>query len=238
MLDLLLKSILCITVLASGNGVFAATLSSVELKSDSNIGKIILNTDKKKVSKKKISSNEMVIKLNNTKVSDNIKTVYDNLPANTEISIMQNRKDTFVNLNGDKISNYEIVYAADNSIIPIKNTKNDITTGMLILAFIASAAAISKKNNKKSQIRNKILTRSLIEYSNSQETLKRQQNQVKQICTLRAKNNGMTNGSIHGTPVSNFANANKIKCGTVPPELKRGHNKYFEYSELKKAVNS
>ena len=64
------------------------------------------------------------------------------------------------------------------------------------------------------------------------------QNQVKQICTLRAKNNGMTNGSIHGTPVSNFANANKIKCGTVPPELKRGHNKYFEYSELKKAVNS
>lgn len=232
-----IRALLLICIFLGGNSIFASTLSLVEIQSLNNNGKIILDTDNKYVTKKNISNNEIEIKLKDTNINENIKTINDNVSNNTQISIMQNGKDAYINLYGNNIAKYELNYASDNSLIPINNRHKDIQLLFSIALFLVGISILSNIHNSKKQ-RNKNVTKKYVRYSKDTKLVKEQQNQIKAINTLRAKNNIIPNNSIHGTPVANFVNSNKINVVDIPNDFKHSHNKYFEYEQYKKAVNS
>ena len=204
MKDLFVKTILCGCILVTGSCGFSNTLTSVEVANYGNQGKIVLNTDKTKIQKNVISSDEIVLNLKNTTVSENVKTICDNLPVMTEISVMQNGKNTYVNLSGKNVANFELTYANGN-IIPLSSMKKDFGFGsfaILALLIIAGVARMMNSFNRKSQesLRNTQL----------EQAVKQKITTKKELKTLRARTKVCNNSVIHGTPVINFANASKM----------------------------
>lgn len=230
MKDLFVKTILCGCILVTGSCGFSNTLTSVEVANYGNQGKIVLNTDKTKIQKNVISSDEIVLNLKNTTVSENVKTICDNLPVMTEISVMQNGKNTYVNLSGKNVANFELTYANGN-IIPLSSMKKDFGFGsfaILALLIIAGVARMMNSFNRKSQesLRNTQL----------EQAVKQKITAKKELKTLRARTKVCNKSVIHGTPVINFANASKINRVTVPSSF-RNADEYMDYNQLKKAVN-
>lgn len=232
MKDLFVKALLCGCIFAGNSCVMASTLSSVEIANNGNQGKIVLNTDKTKIKKNVISSDEIVLNLKNTTVSENVKTVCDNLPAMTEISVMQDGKDAYINLSGKNVANFKLISAKDGSIIPLSNLKKDFGFGSFaVLALILAAISARIKNNisRKSQenLRNTQL----------EKAVRQKLTAPKELKTLRAKINVSNNSAIHGTPIINFALASKMNKATVPYSFKNT-DEYLDYNQLKKAVNA
>ena len=230
MKDLFVKTILCGCILVTGSCGFSNTLTSVEVANYGNQGKIVLNTDKTKIQKNVISSDEIVLNLKNTTVSENVKTICDNLPVMTEISVMQNGKNTYVNLSGKNVANFELTYANGN-IIPLSSMKKDFGFGsfaILALLIIAGVARMMNSFNRKSQesLRNTQL----------EQAVKQKITAKKELKTLRARTKVCNNTVIHGTPVINCANASKMNRVTVPSSF-RNADEYMDYNQLKKAVN-
>ncbi|MBQ2645700.1 hypothetical protein IJG14_09040 [bacterium] len=225
----LYKLLLLIFLFLIGGSSFASTLSNVSVLSDGNIGKIVLDTDKSSVYKKVISNNEIQIQLKNTSCLENLKTQYINVPLDTDMSIVQNGKDTFINLSGENIKNYELLYSKDESLIPIKNIKKDSFVGLSVFALLIYLMVyLRRKNNSSCYIAEK--------HSITNEDIRLKDSQINTMCTLRNKSNIASNASIHGKLVSNFSNNS---CVTIPNELKNLNVKYIDFNkELKNAANS
>lgn len=233
MIKLCCKWVICICIVLSSNSAFAAALSSVEIVSDGNYGKIYLNTDKSVVNKKNISENQIQIKLKNTNITENLKTTYNNAPQDTEISMIQNGKNAYINICGQNIANYELLYAKDGSLIPTKNGKKDVLIAFAIFAGIAFVSLLSRKVNQNYP------NLSLNMENLHTQTLIQQKNQIKEINTLRNKINKINNNSIHGNPVKHFADNYSVNSVTVPAGFRKSDFDFIEYpNTLKKAVNS
>lgn len=234
MLDKLLKSLLCIVcILIFGTGAFAQSLNSVEINSDFGNGKIILDTDMKSAVKKtKISQNEIKLELKNTIVSDNIKTVYDNTSAYNGISIMQNGKNSYINISGENIAEYELLYANDNSIIPVSSGLKDF--GVLFVIFSFVSFILSKKLKNFADNRKENLRKMVMEQSERQQKIVAEQKRIRELKTLRAKVKNANNRTIHENSVPKFASNTKM---SVPITLQYNNSKVSAFSELKKAVN-
>ncbi|MCR5260794.1 MAG: hypothetical protein K6C94_03040 [Candidatus Gastranaerophilales bacterium] len=224
------KWLMCICFILSANSVFASSLSSVEIVSDNGVGKIYLGIDKSVINKKKISLNEIQIQLKNTGIIENLKTIYKNAPKDIEISVIQNGKHAFINIFGENIADFELLYAKDGSFIPLKNNKKDIAAVLLILAGVLGTALLSKKINN--------LNKNSKGSDLHTETVIRQKNQIIEINTLRNKSNQTLHNSIHGN-VHRFANTAYAGTVTVPEDLQKSDFEFIEYkNNLKKAVKS
>lgn len=235
MVDKIFKVLLCTCIFFMGNVSIASNLSNIEIETIDKNGRIILDTDKKVIDKKLISSNEIQLKLRNTSVKDNLRTKYVNAPENTEVSVMQTKKDTYIHIYGQNIANFDLIYASDESLIPVKNGKKDFLTFFSIIAFLLTVSLISK-NSSKNQNKSAFLQN---EHSVNMETVKRQQTQIKELNTLRNKiNYGSNTNSIHANTVPEFSRTGNNYV-TLPKEFQTSNVKYLNSSnELKKAVNS
>lgn len=230
MKDLFVKTILCGCILVSGTCAFSNTLTSVEVANYGSQGKIVLNTDKTKIQKNVISSDEIVLNLKNTTVSENVKTICDNLPVMTEISVMQNGKNAYINLSGKNVANFELTYSNGN-IIPLSNLKKDFGFGSFaILAFVI-LAGIARMMNSVSRKSQESLRNTQLEQAVKQKIAAK-----KELKTLRARTKVCNNSAIHGAPVINFANATKMNRISIPSSF-RNTDEYMDYNQLKKAVN-
>lgn len=232
MKDLFVKALLCGCIFVGGSCVGANTLSSVEVANMGSNGKIVLDTDKTKIQKSVISSDEIVLNLKNTAVSENVQTICDNLPAMTEISVMQNGKNAYINLSGTDIANFELTYAKDGSIIPISNMKREFGLGSFaILALIIAAGAARMMNDLSRKSQESLRNTQLEQAVRQQITAKRE------LKTLRARTKVSGNSAIHGAPVVNFAIASKMSKVSMPSSF-RNADEYMDYNQLKKAVNA
>lgn len=231
MVDLLSKIFLCVCLLFAGNGAFASVLSNVEVSLDNKIGKIILDTDKSAIYKKVLSNDKIHIKLKNTTINDNIKILYNSVPKNMEVSIMQNGKDAYISLFGENIAKYELLFAHNESIIPIKNGLKDFFTYLFIISLVLITGFISKKIYK-SKMSNNL-------NSSDMDTVIRQKKQIMALNTIRNKSVTLKGKSIHGNLIANFAEYNKMNTVSVPENLQNSNAKYYEYNKnFKTAVNS
>lgn len=227
----LFRFLLCICLLFISNTAFASVLSNVEVSSDGNIGKIILDTDKSSVYKKVLSDNNVQIKLKNTSIKENLKISYNRVPQNTEVSVMQNGKDAYISLFGANIAKYDMLFADDESLIPIRDTKKDTAAALIIMALVLLAGWFSKKMYKFSAGKTSA--------SPELTTVIQQKNKIMAMNTLRNQSNSLKNQSIHGNPIAHFADCNKSGMVTVPNDLKISDVNYTEYSkELQNAVNT
>lgn len=230
MKDLFVKTMLCGCILIGGSCVFANTLDSVEVENFGKQGKIILNTDKTRIQKNVISSDEIVLNLKNTTVSEDVKTACENLPVMTEISVMQDGKDAYINLSGENIANYELTYKNGNTI-PLSSMKKDFgfcSFAIFALLIIAGIARVKNSLSRKSQ---ESLRNTQIEQAVKQKIAAN-----KELKTLRAKTKQCNTSAIHGAPVINFADASKMLGVTVPSSLRKV-DEYMDYDQLKRAVN-
>lgn len=231
MKDLFLKALLCGCILANGACSMANTLSAVEISNFENNGQIVLNTDKTKIQKEIISSDEIILNLKNTTVSENIKTVCDNLPSDTDISVIQDGKNAFINLSGKDIASFELKFQ-DGKTIPLSSMKKDFgfcSFALLVLALIACVAKLSNVLNRKSQdnLRNVKI-----------ENIVRQEiSEKRELKTLRTRTKVCNNSVIHGMPVANFAVVSKMNKISVPYSF-RNTDEYMDYNQLKRAVNA
>ena len=229
MANFLKRITLCICILLAGCCSFASTLSDVEILSDGINGKIILNIDKSFVNKKIISPDEIKILLKNTSLKHNMKSVLKNLPDNTDITFLQNGKNTYLNLTSPNISKFEIINAKDGSLLPVRNTSKDAGTGLAVCLIISLLYLFSQKANRQ---KNHQLP---IGYT---KKLQQQKNIIRQYNTIRTSENHNSN-AIHGNLTANFADSEKMKTVSVPSDLKianvKEHEQIFEF---KKAVNT
>lgn len=232
MKDLFVKALLCGCIFVGGSCVMANTLSSVEVANNGNQGKIVLNTDKTKIKKNIISSDEIVLNLKNTTVSENVKTICDNLPAMTEISVMQNGKNAYINLSGKDVANFELTYAKDGSIIPLSNQKRDFGFGSFAIFALVISAGIARMMNNFSRKSQESLRNTQLE-----QAVRKQMAAKRELKTLRARTKVSGNSAIHGAPVVNFAIASKMSRVTMPSSF-RNPDEYMDYNQLKKAVNA
>lgn len=230
MKDLFVKTMLCGCILVSGSCALANTLDSVEVENFGKQGKIILNTDKTKIQKNVISSDEIILNLKNTTVSENVKTVCENLPVMTEISVMQDGKDAYINLSGENIANYDLTYENGNTI-PLSSMKKDFGFGSFAIFALLIIAGIARVKNSLSRKSQESLRNTQIEQAVKQKIAAN-----KELKTLRAKTKQCNNSAIHGAPVINFADASKMLGVTVPSSLRKV-DEYMDYDQLKKAVN-
>jgi hypothetical protein len=220
-----------------GGTAFANNLYSVEITNSDNIGKIILDTDSSSISKSKISNNEISLKLKNTLVLDNVKAKYDNLSTFTDVSIMQNGNDTFINLSGDNISNYQINYAFSGKKIPINNHHLLFIFLLSIFSFSSVFASCKKilnlfYNNDKDILRNTNIEMAVKEKIKNNKTIN-----IKNIQTLRTKTLCNNNSNIHSDFIANFSNSTNNQNMSIPKNL-LNENRYMDFSQLKQAVNS
>ncbi len=231
MKDIFFKVLLCGCIFVSGACSMANTLSSVEVSNLGNNGKIVLNTDKTKIQKNIISADEIILNLKNTTVSDNIKTVCDNLSSNTDVSVVQDGNNTFINISGENVADFDLLFQ-DGSLIPLSSVKNDFgfcSFALLALVAVACIAKVSGSFCRKSQdnLRNVKI-----------ENMVRQQIvEKRELKTLRSRTKVCNNSVIHGMPVLNFSVVSKMNKVSLPSSF-RNTDEYLDYNQLKKVVNA
>ena len=223
----LIKYILTTGICLVGTMSFANTLTAVDVYQ--NDGRIMLNATQKPVVKKvNVSENEITLKLSDTEMASNLTSKYVNGSGMENISVMQDGKSTFVTISGDRVSDYKIMNASDNSVIPASSDSNAAIIISSVL-FILSLGFMSRK--KKSVADKKINT---VLADTKTETEKSMLNDLK---TLRNRNQVAVTSSIHGNPVMRFANNSANSSMSVPEGLKTTVP-FRKVAYLKTAVNS
>lgn len=235
MLDKLIKVSLCLCMLVYGSAVFANSLNAVEIKTNSNNGKIILDTNKKfSINKSKISNNEIQIELKNTNIAENLTTQSNNSLEKGSVSIIQNGKNTYINIKGNNASKYDIVFAGDNSSVPQNSKSKNILFSVAIMMLAVVASRIFNEIKEFITNRKEKLRKEFGFESTKQEKLSIHKKQLGNIKSLRAKVESPSNISIHTQSMPRFATNTTM---STPKDLKISNTNIFNIKELKKAAN-
>ena len=226
----IIKYVLTAGICLFGSMSFANTLSAVDVFKDGNGGKILLNISQKPVLKKmNVSENKMTLKLNKTDISSNL--ISKSSDAN--ISIMQDGNSTFLTISGNNISDYKILNASDNSVIPTSSNNNSAIIISALLFLLSLGFMSFKKKEKLSVNKNSNVIK--VSANIKSEAEKSMLNDLK---TLRTRNQVSNSSSIHGNPVLRFSNNSVNSPVSVPEGLKSTIPFREKVSYMKTAVNS
>lgn len=232
MLNSLIKYFLCLCILVSGSGAFAQSLNSIEIKSDINGGKIILDTNlKSSVKKVKLSDNEIKIVLKNTIVADNVKTICGNSKNCSGISVIQNGNNAYINISAKNIDSYQLLYAKDYSAIPLFSVLKNFGFTSLGLFLLISFFCIVKNFYYFSMVRRENLRKNAAEHIVRQKKIEAEQKRIRELKTLRAKIKKSKNNAIHDNFLPKFATNPKKAL----PKMLEYNNLHLR--EFKKVAN-
>lgn len=207
----------------------ANTLSAVDVYQNGNSGKILLSASQIPVVKKiNVSEDEITLKLSNTDISSNLTSVAG---GSENISVMQDGTSTFVTISGNNVSDYKILNASDNSVIPTSSDNNSAIF-LSALLFVLSLGFMSAGKKQRVSVNKKIKTVS------SDVRTEAEKDMLKDLKTLRSKIQAANTSSIHGNPVLRFANNSVNPAMSVPESLKSTVPFGRKSTYLKTAVNS
>lgn len=215
-----------------GSSSFANTLTAIDITSNDNGGKIILNTTEKPVLKKNtVSKNSIKIRLSNTDISEKLTYNASGLNGTDKLNIVQDGNSTVISLTKNNIADFLVLESYKNSDIPVSGKNNTYLISSLILMFLFLNIITGVFRNKN---QNRQIQKIKLKINSKTETEK---SMLRDLRTLRNKNKISNNSYIHGNPVLRFSDETFNSNMSIPENLSRTI-RFNKKETYKTAVNS